>query len=404
MTLDFYFSKELIFLKYQPEYELTQIIEDIKVKNFKKSNTFRLSYDNLYILNEEDELILYESLLDNENFLEDSLFFLIGTLKDEYYQMKTDVLELKNDLFIHKDFDFKIDYFIGKYKISIFKKIDSLINQDIFIGYEESEITPEDFYLLIKDFPTSYEREIYYKTKVQQKIENFFYIKKDYEHTLSKYLDKKEKTFKNDIYTNNINKKIYEYELEKNLFIKNKLNDMINNEQYTEHHFQKELIKILLILFPKYCYVLKEITIKNKKRVDYILIDYNGNIDIIEIKTPFYKLLNKADYRKNYYPSRVLTGSIMQTEKYLYYLNENKRNNEKIIQKKLKQKYNIPLDINIVNPKGFIIMGRSNDFDELKTIDFEIIKRKYKNMVDIISYDDLLNRLNFLINKYNISN
>jgi hypothetical protein len=49
-------------------------------------------------------------------------------------------------------------------------------------------------------------------------------------------------------------------------------------------------------------------------------------------------------------------------------------------------------------------MGRSNDFDELKTIDFEIIKRKYKNMVDIISYDDLLNRLNFLINKYNISN
>jgi hypothetical protein len=179
---------------------------------------------------------------------------------------------------------------------------------------------------------------------------------------------------------------------------------MINNEQYTEHHFQKELIKILLILFPKYCYVLKEITIKNKKRVDYILIDYNGNIDIIEIKTPFYKLLNKADYRKNYYPSRVLTGSIMQTEKYLYYLNENKRNNEKIIQKKLKQKYNIPLDINIVNPKGFIIMGRSNDFDELKTIDFEIIKRKYKNMVDIISYDDLLNRLNFLINKYNISN
>ena len=44
-----------------------------------------------------------------------------------------------------------------------------------------------------------------------------------------------------------------------------------------------------------------------------------------------------------------------------------------------------------------IILGRDNNFNRRQTLDFEIIRRKYSNVVDIITYDDLLRRLNNII-------
>ena len=45
-------------------------------------------------------------------------------------------------------------------------------------------------------------------------------------------------------------------------------------------------------------------------------------------------------------------------------------------------------------------MGRDASLNENQIIDFEIIKRKYKNIIDIITYDDLLSRLERIIEKY----
>ena len=42
-------------------------------------------------------------------------------------------------------------------------------------------------------------------------------------------------------------------------------------------------------------------------------------------------------------------------------------------------------------------MGRDTDLSIEQKQDFEIIKRKYNNVIDIITYDDLLRRLNFII-------
>jgi hypothetical protein len=44
-----------------------------------------------------------------------------------------------------------------------------------------------------------------------------------------------------------------------------------------------------------------------------------------------------------------------------------------------------------------LILGRDKDFDEKQKFDFEIIKRKYTNIVDIMTYDDLLRRLDNII-------
>ena len=57
------------------------------------------------------------------------------------------------------------------------------------------------------------------------------------------------------------------------------------------------------------------------------------------------------------------------------------------------------MTIHITNPKAIIIIGRSNHFSKDQDFDFEIIKRKYANIADIITYDDLLNRLENILEK-----
>lgn len=51
------------------------------------------------------------------------------------------------------------------------------------------------------------------------------------------------------------------------------------------------------------------------------------------------------------------------------------------------------LKISIVNPCGLIIMGRDNDLTSPQRADFEIFRRQNKDVVDVVTYDDLLRRL-----------
>ncbi|WP_210150741.1 Shedu anti-phage system protein SduA domain-containing protein [Chryseobacterium scophthalmum] len=87
----------------------------------------------------------------------------------------------------------------------------------------------------------------------------------------------------------------------------------------------------------------------------------------------------------------------MQIEKYIYYLNRWGEDGEKYLTKKYKDKIPEGFNINITNPKGIIIMGRIKGLTLEQKKDFEVVKRKYKNVLDIISYDDLLNRLKLTI-------
>ena len=52
----------------------------------------------------------------------------------------------------------------------------------------------------------------------------------------------------------------------------------------------------------------------------------------------------------------------------------------------------------IINPKSIIIMGHTSNYTQQQKDDFEVIKRKYTNVLDIISYEDLIHRLETIIN------
>ncbi len=87
----------------------------------------------------------------------------------------------------------------------------------------------------------------------------------------------------------------------------------------------------------------------------------------------------------------------MQIEKYVFYLNKWGRAGEDSLTEKYKSELPEDFSIKITNPGGVIIMGRDNNLSDEQRQDFEVVKRKYKNVIDIITYDDLLRRLEFII-------
>ena len=96
-------------------------------------------------------------------------------------------------------------------------------------------------------------------------------------------------------------------------------------------------------------------------------MDANGHVDVVEIKQPFdHAIMTKGKYRDNYVPLRELSGTVMQIEKYIYYLNRWGRRGENFLNTKYKDELPKGFKIHITNPKGFIIMGRENNKSDSK--------------------------------------
>jgi hypothetical protein len=277
--------------------------------------------------------------------------------------------------------------------------MEGVISEDIYIGGSNPKaIQQATFIDLIRQFPNAYEKNLYSEAKVSSLVKEFFSSTKDIEKRFQKYLNKKQ-----SVIGENLLKTFQETEVIKYTTIYEKLLSMLSRENsYSETQWQKEILQIILLLYPKYIFVLTEVPINaddvKEKYLDFLLVDANGHVDIIEIKKPFdNSIVTSGLYRDNHIPLRELSGTVMQIEKYIYYLNRWSIRGEKYLTEKYENKLPKGFEISITNPSAFIIMGREKDLTTAQKRDFEVVKRKYKNVVDIITYDNLLDRLNFTI-------
>jgi len=118
-------------------------------------------------------------------------------------------------------------------------------------------------------------------------------------------------------------------EIDKFKFIYSTIREWLESSMgRTEKEWQQKILSFIQLIFPKYVAVLENVQIEDhysipgrtKKRfIDIALVDANGNLDVIEIKRPFDDvLLSKTQYRDNFVPTRDLSGTVMQAEKYLF--------------------------------------------------------------------------------------
>ncbi|MCZ2114625.1 MAG: DUF4263 domain-containing protein [Anaerolineae bacterium] len=330
--------------------------------------------------------------------------FTLGILEEGYYKVSKEILGLKHDLMLDSAMKLELGTFIAQRDISVFRRIDELIDEPIIVGGNDVSALPlADFELLLKTFPTTTELNHYARSRIGRVLKDYFGTLSDAEGRLNRYLESKKK-----LAAHPRESLLADFDLQKFEYIHAELKSMLAAvESYTEKVWQKKILGLLLHIFPKYIAVLENVHIKDfyskpgkasDRYIDLMLVDSNGNIDVIEVKKPFSNaLLSLHKYRDNHTPRNELAGTVMQAEKYLFHLSKWGRAGEQEIYRKRISELPSGIELKITNPKALILLGRDNDFTDDQRFDFEIIRRKYANMLDIMTYDDLLRRLENII-------
>lgn len=346
---------------------------------------------------------------------ETSFQFQFAKKSGDYYRIPGRILGIKNDVFLaEEEIDIERKLFVAERNINIFGHIAKLRpdGEDIVVGGDRDGCIPADvFRVLLSKFPNTGEMNRYARARVETVVGDYFDEMRTARDNYEAYLNKQKSTVSDKPLPHT---ELLQLEIDKYVYLRDTIKDWLKNEQTrSEHDWQKMIIKIILLIFPKYIAVLENVQIadyyskpgkKTNRFIDVCLVDVVGNIDIIEIKKPFENgVLGKQRYRDNYVPTRELSGAVMQTEKYIFHLSKWGVDGERQLTKKHHTALPDNLSIRVTNPKGLIIVGRDDSSGKQAALggdqlfDFEIIKRKYANMMDILTYDDLLRRLNNII-------
>lgn len=390
MTFDFLkLDKELIAI-YTPAYGANEILKKIKTSaghNIK--NIFWVEKNALRELEDYDE---------------DSICFAIGEYVGGYVEINQEIIVTRHKFFFSEDIKFNQKMFVANKNVSILRKIDEIVDGDIYIGGEKHEefhyIPYGEFKALIELFPNSSEMTKYVHKRIASLVKEFIPQCDKYEYIYEKYIRERETQYINRFSEDKLsfNKKI---KLEQFKVALEELKDLLEEEHIGETIWQKRIQNILQLLYPQYILFAREVTFRgvdgNDKRPDFILVDTNGFVDIMEIKIPTVEVMSKKpSYRNNYVPSREFAGIVQQMEKYAYCLNTLNKEKDGFYAKlsSLLPKGIVP---QVVNPQGILLLGRSNNFNEQQARDFELIKRQYKNVADIMTYDDLIARFERII-------
>lgn len=391
MTLKFYKNEDTLVCEYKPMGGTKYIPDVLREKG-------ECNIKSIFTIKQKHLDILENSLTDSE------VYFIVANKQGGYYVLDNEIFGFKNNFYLHEKMKIGQKTFLSHRNMSVLGKIDSLVIEDVVIGGENAKISEDEFNRLIEQFPNSYELDRYTEMRVSSIIQDYLLQPKNYIISYEKYLNKKENksSSKKEQFIEN---QLFENEYQKIKFIKEKLEYMLTYESnYSEKNWQKEIAKILTLVYPNYYTYIEEVEFKTegegKKRVDFVLLDVNGYVDVVEIKKPHgIPIMTKNVDRNNYLPSKNLIGAIMQIEKYLFHISSRALESENKIKKKLATSLG-NIKVHIRNPRGIVIMGKSASLSLEQLQDFEIIKRKYKNIADIMTYDDLIDRLDRLLEKF----
>lgn len=227
---------------------------------------------------------------ESEEELDDPTFvFEIGVVSASFYCIEPEVLGINFDLGIHVGINLERKIFAAERNISVFRRFNDFGLQSLTVGGGGEDALPKEvFFQLLREFPNSYELTRYAKARISSIVRNYLPMAEDERTIYEKYLNKKQshKGFQPLL-------AIAPYESEKFNDLVEKMEVMLaDSESYTESQWQHEILQVILLLFPRYIKAFTEGPVNDswankKRRVDFLLVDASGYIDVIEIKKPF---------------------------------------------------------------------------------------------------------------------
>lgn len=232
--------------------------------------------------------------IDDEDDWEETLRFYIRTIGKTYTQLDSEVFSTGHSFYFGNEINLKPGMFTAYRNISILRKIDEIIERDFYIGgdWENHDgISKEAYDELIRKFPKTAELNKYAHKRIASIIKDYFPECDKYEAIYEKFIESKNSSYVSS--TSTISKYNVQIKLKQFTVAYQELMNILNqHETIDEKQWQEKIHNILQLLYPKYICCAREIKFyggKNDKQPDFLLVDANGFVDILEIK--------KADVR-----------------------------------------------------------------------------------------------------------
>ena len=333
---------------------------------------------------------------------EDRMDFVVASAKGAYFSFDAEALPIGVPVLVHRRVQPTWKWFCAERKTSILGVVAQLKMSRIVIGGPMPDAIPVvEFEKLIAQFPTAHELKRYVAARISGVIREYTDAVIDGEAQLRKTVARKIKATPRDLAASFREADVLKFE-----YLLAHLQTMLAKpDAYKESHWQAEIVKIICLLNPKYIAAFSGVRVNGPdshsyRILDILLVDASGNIDVVEIKQPFGEaMVTPRLYRKNHVPMRELSGTVMQIEKYLLLLNRWGPKGEETLTKRYASRLPPGFKIRVVNPCGLVIMGRDVDMTPDQRDDFEVTRRHYKHIADIVTYDDLLRRLEAVLSK-----
>lgn len=414
--IDFKIQRSRVIFAYTSEFGSNAwVLSELrKSGHVQISRIFRFQQSDL---SDADRLLGQDATRDAEIDDQEMLRFRFAETKKGYHRIAGRLLGIRNDVWLQQDaVELKRKTFVAERNINVFGRIAKLKEDDspIIVGDPEKidgAISPELFKELLANFPNSGEMDRYALARVESVVGEAIQPMKSAREAYERYLNRRGAVVTDRPLEQET---LIEAEIQKYVYLRDLIAQwLLNDESRSEADWQRMIAKVVLLLFPKYIAALESVPVSDvysnpgrstTREIDLCLVDASGALDVIEIKKPSAAaVLGRTLYRDNFVPTRELTGAIVQTEKYLFHLSKWGLKGEKKLTEKFQSFLPDGLSIRIANPKGLIIMGRTPTGRIIQgqardhQLDLEVIRRQYANMVDILTYDDLLARLDNVI-------
>ncbi|WP_218509739.1 Shedu immune nuclease family protein [Variovorax sp. dw_308] len=322
--------------------------------------------------------------------------FVVAKAEGKYFVFDPAVLNVDVPVMVARDSRPTWKWFTAEERTSVMRRLAELRPTRIVIGGPLQDAIPvAEYEKLINQFPSPHEMRLYVQSRLAVVFRELTDANVDAGEKLGKYVAKRVKVKPKDLI-----QPFRQLEVSKYEFLHSNLLAMLQDDAgMPERQWQAQILDIVRLLNPKYIAAFASVTIKDSltgghRQVDIMLVDVNGHVDVIEIKKPFdARIVTTTTYRDNHVPHRELVGTVMQVEKYLFHMSRWGTAGEDALTKRYRAELPPQLKLRIVNPCGLIIMGRDDDLTTEQRGDFEMYRRQHKNVIDVVTYDDLLRRL-----------
>ena len=413
MSYKFGIESKKLYILYSPEFETAWLRRLLKIEEFHtledddSSNGDTVNIRRTFHIPIENYESNYFEQREYDEGDETFVFFIGEETKDErYYKISKDIVGVDYDLYVAADINLDAKFF-GRNNISVFKEINRVYKNDklyvdktLIDNPDQNHIIENDIRLLSNQIPNDYEMDLYKKNRISSLIEDTLNVE-SFKPKLEAYISKKDHSSSGKVDETFF--ELVELDIRKFQYLQRKLIQMlVNPAKYLEADWQKEILDIFRFIYPQYIHVEEKLVLQSyfdgkKLETDIVLIDTDGNIDLIEIKRPDEFLQYKTDYRGNYIPSKNLIGTCMQLQNYLNCLIKTPQKDLEKFREDKGLSNELLLKAN--SPKGYIIFGRDEYIasEEKRKHDFFTTRRMFSHIIDVITYDDMLRRLDNII-------